>query len=172
MTVLTSQLPSGGYGYSFPSVEIRPFTFLELNGYLENVPSDPLEKYVFDIKVLCKDDPKVYDLYVMDLDFLIFFKKLCTVSADLSYNLTIKCPDCGNMVKKRVTLDQDIHFTQIDNSVMDGAVISINNHKYSITMNPPPNSPNSSMTMAKMKSEKACDKKSRCTLFPGIFPTM
>lgn len=132
MTVLTSQLPSGGYGYSFPSVEIKPFTFLELNGYLENVPSDPLEKYVFDIKVLCKDDPKVYDLYVMDLDFLIFFKKLCTVSADLSYNLTIKCPDCGNMIKKKVTLDQDIHFTQIDDSVMDGAVISINNHKYNV----------------------------------------
>ena len=26
------------------------------------------------------------------------------------------------------------------------------------------------MTMAKMKSENACDRKSRCTLLPGIFP--
>ena len=29
---------------------------------------------------------------------------------------------------------------------------------------------NSSMTMANIKSEKACERKSLCTLFPGIFP--
>ena len=132
MTVLTSQLPSGGHGYTFPSVEIKPFTFLELTGYLENVPSDPLEKYIFDTKVLCKDDPKVYELYVMDLDFLIFFKKLCTVSADLSYDLTLTCPDCGAKIKKNVKLDSDIHFTQIDKEVMNGAFIELNGHKYEV----------------------------------------
>lgn len=132
MNVLTAQLPSGGYGYTFPEVTINPFTFLELTGYLENVPSDPLEKYLFDIKVLCKDDPKVYDLYVMDLDFLIFFKKLCTVSADLSYDLTIKCPECGTKIKKKISLDHDIHFTQIDKGVMDGAFVELGGHKYEV----------------------------------------
>ena len=49
MIVLTSQLPSGGYGYDFPSLSVSPMTFLELTQYLENVPKDPLEKYLFDI---------------------------------------------------------------------------------------------------------------------------
>lgn len=132
MNVLTSQLPSGGYGYTFPEVTINPFTFLELTGYLENVPSDPLEKYLFDIKVLCKDDPKVYDLYVMDLDFLIFFKKLCTISNDLTYNLSVKCPDCGTTVKKKISFEHDIHFSQIDKGVMDGAFVELGGHKYEV----------------------------------------
>lgn len=132
MNILTSQLPSGGYGYTFPEITINPFTFIELTGYLENVPSDPLDKYLFDIKVLCKDDPRVYDLYVMDLDFLIFYKKLCTVSSGLSYDLTIKCPECGAKIKKKITLDKDIHFTQIDNEVMGGAEVILNGHKYNV----------------------------------------
>jgi hypothetical protein len=68
----------------------------------------------------------------MDLDFLIFFKKLCTVSEDLSYNLTITCPDCGAKVRKTVTLEQDIHFTQVDKEVMNGAFIELNGHKYEV----------------------------------------
>lgn len=132
MNVLTSQLPSGGIGYNFPTININPFTFLELTGYLENVPKDPLEKYVFDIKVLCKDDPRVNDLYVMDLDFLIFFKKLCTVSEDLSYDITVNCPECGTKIKRKIFLDKDIHFTQIDKDVMNGALVEINGHKYNV----------------------------------------
>lgn len=132
MNVLTSQLPSGGFGYTFPEITINPFTFIELAGYLENVPTDPLEKYLFDIKVLCKDDPKVYDLYVMDVDFLIFFKKLITVSSDLTYNLEVKCPECGAKVKKIISLEKDIHFTQIDKEVMNGAFVEINSHRYEI----------------------------------------
>jgi len=130
MNILTQQLPSGGYGYGFPSININPFTFLDLTQYLENVPTDPLEKYLFDIKVLCKDDPKIMDCYIMDVDFLIFFKKLCTVSSDLTYNLSINCPDCGSTVKKVIALDKDIHFKRIDSEVMNGSVIEINGHKY------------------------------------------
>jgi len=130
MNILTQQLPSGGYGYGFPSVNIEPFTFLSLTQYLENVPTDPLEKYLFDIKVLCKDDTKIMDCYIMDVDFLIFFKKLCTVSDDLTYNLNIKCPDCGTNIKKVITLDKDIHFKQIDSEVMNGSIIELNGHKY------------------------------------------
>lgn len=132
MNVLTAQLPSGGYGYSFTDITINPFTFLDLTGYLENVPSDPLEKYMFDIKVLAKDDPKIYDIYIMDLDFLIFYKKLCTVSADLSYELSIKCPECGNTIKKKISLEKDIHFTQIESGVMNGAFVELGGHKYEV----------------------------------------
>ena len=57
MEILTSQLPSGGYGYEFPSLTIRPMTFMEICGYNENVPTDdPLAKYMYDIKVLLHDE--------------------------------------------------------------------------------------------------------------------
>lgn len=130
MLILTSQLPSGGYGYEFPSLNIKPMTFIEICNYLENVPSDPLEKYLYDIKVLCNDDRKIMDCYLMDVDFLIFYKKLCTISGDLSYDLTIKCPDCGNTINKKITLDKDIKFKQIDEKIMDGAIIRLGEHEY------------------------------------------
>ena len=134
MEVLTGLLPSGGFGYTFPSVTVNPFTFLELTGYLENVPKDPLEKYVFDLKVLCKDDPHIYDLYLMDLEFLIFYKKLCTVSKDLTYEININCPDCGAKITRKISLEHDIHFTQIDKEVMSGAYVELNGHKYEVEM--------------------------------------
>lgn len=130
MTILTSSLPSGGYGYDFPSIDIKPLTFLELTQYLENVPSDPLEKYLFDIKVLCKDDPKINDCYMMDVDFLIFFKKLISVSGDLNYNIQVKCPNCGNIINHTISMEHDIHFKQIDSQVMNGAKIELNGHLY------------------------------------------
>ena len=103
MIVLTQQLPSGGYGYGFPSVVINPMNFMEICNYLENVPKDPLEKYLFDINFLEKDDKRILDCYVMDVDFLIFYKKLITVSSDLTYNLTVKCPVCGEEIKKKIS---------------------------------------------------------------------
>lgn len=127
MQILTSQLPSGGYGYDFPSVSVSPLNFLQLTNYLENMPqnSDPLEKYLYDFKMLVDEDERVLDLYVMDIDFLIFYKKLSTVSEDLSYNIKIKCPECGKMVGKKITLTEDIHFKQIDPKIMNGATIEL-----------------------------------------------
>ena len=133
MEILTSQLPSGGYGYRFPSLLIKPMTFMEICGYNENVPTDdPLAKYMYDIKVLLRDDQRILDCYIMDLDFLIFYKKLITVSGDLTYKLSIKCPKCGEMLTKKVDLNQDVHFSQIDPQIMDGAVIELNGHKYDV----------------------------------------
>ena len=125
-------LPSGGYGYNFPSLNIRPMTFMEICGYNENVPDEPLAKYMYDIKVLLRDDPKVADCYMMDLDFLIFYKKLITVSGDLIYNVTINCPNCGELIKAKIDLNKDIKFSQIDPQIMDGAVIELGGHKYDV----------------------------------------
>jgi hypothetical protein len=105
-------------------------TFLELTKYYENVPEDPLEKYLFDIEQLVKEDERVLDCYVMDVDFLIFYKKLNTVSSDLNYTVTITCSHCGNTVKKKINLEKDIHFKGIDPKVMNGAFITLNGHKY------------------------------------------
>ena len=131
MNILCSQLPSGGFGYKFPSVSVSPMTFYEICHYLENQPSnDPLEQYLYDIKLLAEEDETILDCYVMDLDFLIFYKKLCTVSEDLKYEITVKCPDCGKEIKKTVSFETDIHFKQVDQKIMNGAMIELNGHKY------------------------------------------
>lgn len=131
MTILSSLLPSGGYGYKFPSVSVSPMTFIDVCHYIENLPSnDPLEKYLYDIKTLLDEDETILDCYVMDLDFLIFYKKLCTVSEDLRYEIAIKCPVCGKEIKKSISFEKDIHFKQIDKKIMEGAIIELNGHKY------------------------------------------
>ena len=130
MEILTSTLPSGGYGYSFPSVSIKPLTFREIVDYVGNAPSDPLEKYLFDIRLLTYEDERIMDCYLMDLDFLIFYKKLITVSGDMSYNISVKCPSCGRELKKRISIKDDIHFKQIDPKIMNGAFITLGTHKY------------------------------------------
>lgn len=130
MDIITTQLPSGGVGYNFPSISVSPMTFVEICNYLDNVPSDPLDKYLYDIRMLIKEDEKIKDCYVMDVDFLIFYKKLCTVSSDLSYQISVTCPDCGTPIKKTISFEKDIHFRQIDPKIMNGARVDIGGHKY------------------------------------------
>lgn len=132
MNILTSQLPSGGYGYTFSSISVSPMTFLQITKYLENVPeNDSLEKYLFDIKNLVEEDRNVLDLYIMDVDFLIFYKKLITVSSDSSFQVSLTCPTCGHKINTTVSMNKDIHFKAVEKSTMDGASIEFENgHKY------------------------------------------
>lgn len=132
MNILTQQLPSGGFGYSFPSVRVSPMNFVQICNYLENLPpeSSPLERYLHDINMLIREDETILDCYVMDVDFLIFYKKLCTVSGDLSYTVKIKCPHCGNEIKTTINLERDVHFKAVDPKIMNGAKIELGGHIY------------------------------------------
>lgn len=131
MNIPVSQLPSGGYGYGFADIQVSPMTFLQVTKYLENLPeNDPLEKYLYEIKNLIDEDKRILDCYIMDVDFLIFYKKLITISENATFNVSITCPTCKEVIKKKISLDEDIHFKQIDRSVMEGAMIELNGHKY------------------------------------------
>lgn len=130
MDILVSQLPSGGYGYDFPSISVSPMTFVDICNYLDNVPKDPLDKYLYDLRLLIEEDDKIKKCYIMDVDFLIFYKKLCTVSSDLSYQISITCPHCKNEIKKTISFDKDIHFKKVDPKIMNGAIINLGGTKY------------------------------------------
>ena len=131
MEISVSLLPSGGYGYEFPTVNIKPMTFLGVCQYLDNFPKgDPLGSYLYDLRLLQEDDANIKECYIMDVDFLIFYKKLLTVSEDLSYKLQIKCPFCGKTLNKKISFESDIHFKQVDEKIMKGAKIKLNGHDY------------------------------------------
>lgn len=131
MNVLVSQLPSGGYGYNFSSISISPMSFIQVIKYLEDIPSqDPLERYLYEIENLVKEDRNIENCYIMDVDFLIFYKKFLTISGDSSFKISIQCPDCGAKIQKTIRMDKDIRFKQIDRSVMEGAFIELGGHKY------------------------------------------
>lgn len=130
MNILVTQLPSGGVGYNFSSVTVNPMTFQEITKYLENLPDDELDRYAYDINMLMVDDQEIAGCYVMDVDFLIFFKKLITVSSDLSFNISVTCPECGNKITKTIWMDKSIKFKSITPEVMNGAVIELGGHKY------------------------------------------
>lgn len=132
MDISVKLLPSGGFGYNFPTIQVKPMTFIEICDYMNNLPDedDTLGRYLYDIRMLEKDDPRVKNLYIMDIDFLIFYKKLETVSEDLSYKIEVRCPVCGKPVTKTLHFNKDIHFKQIDPKIMNGARIELNGHTY------------------------------------------
>ena len=131
MNIPVSQLPSGGYGYEFADIQVSPMNFLQITRYLENLPeNDPLEKYLYEIKSLIDEDKRILDCYLMDVDFLIFYKKLITISENATFTISVKCPICGESIKKTISLEKDIHFRQIDRKVMEGAYIELGGHKY------------------------------------------
>lgn len=131
MDIPVSQLPSGGYGYNFPSVRIKPLNFVEIVAYMDDYPKDDIMgKYLYDLNQLIKDDENIKNCYIMDVDFLMFYKKLCTVSEDLSYQVEVKCPHCGKPIRKTISFDSDIHFKQIDEKIMNGAKIELGGHTY------------------------------------------
>ena len=131
MNILTSQLPSGGFGYNFSSVSVSPMTFLKITQYMENVPEgDKLAKYLFDLKNLIEEDRNILDLYIMDADFLVFYKKLITVSSDSTFQVTVACPDCGAKISHGISMNKDIKFKAIEKDTMAGASIELGGHKY------------------------------------------
>jgi hypothetical protein len=135
MEILTSYLPSGGVGYTFGSLHLSPMTFLEMTEYMDSSKDlSPIEKYFFDIRMLTKEDPKILECYVMDVDFLIFFKKLISVSGNTTLTISVPCPSCGNILKKKINLEKDIKFENIDEKIMNGAIVELGGHRYDIVI--------------------------------------
>lgn len=131
MTIPVNSLPSGGYGYNFPYVQVNPMNFLQITEYLKDLPQDdPLGRYFYEIQNLISGDPNIENCYIMDVDFLIFYKKLITIGDGQEMTLTIKCPKCGHKIHKKIAIDKDIHFKKLDEKIMNGAKIVLNGHNY------------------------------------------
>lgn len=133
MEIISSYLPSAGIGYKFPSIHLNPMTFLEMTQYTEATKDiTPIERYFYDIRMLVDEDHNILNCYIMDIDFLIFYKKLISVSGNTIMNVTVQCPRCGTTIKREVDLEKDIKFENIDEKIMNGAQIMLSGKKYDI----------------------------------------
>lgn len=133
MEILSSYLPSAGIGYNFPSITLNPMNFLQMTRYMEDTKDlSQIEKYFYDIRMLIDEDKNILNCYIMDLDFLIYYKKLISVSGNTTLNISVQCPSCGTVIQREVDFEKDIKFEHIDEKVMNGAQIMLGNKKYDI----------------------------------------
>lgn len=127
MQLLTQTLPSG-YKYPFEAIEIKPMTFSQILEYLENVPSNPVEKYYFDYCLLRgKEDenPQIDDLLLIDFEFVLYMKKALTISENMEYNTSVKCPRCGTTLRYKISL-AGIEFDKMDPDALTGFQVQFN----------------------------------------------
>lgn len=132
MELLTQYLPNGEY-YNFTSLNISPMKFAEILEYLEAVPSNQVEKLYLDYSILVKEEPKIDSLLLTDLDYVIFFKKGLTISKNLEFNTTAKCPVCGVPLNKKIKLS-DIKFNKIDPQFINGIEVELSGSFHLVKM--------------------------------------
>jgi endogenous inhibitor of DNA gyrase (YacG/DUF329 family) len=82
--------------------------------------------------MLVDEDPNVLNCYIMDLDFLIYYKKLISVSGNTTLTISVQCPSCGTVIKREVDFEKDIKFETVDEKIMNGAQVNLGGKKYEI----------------------------------------
>ena len=115
MELLTQNLPSG-YPYNFMSLRIQPMYFGQILEYLEFVPTNEVEKFYFDYKLVQNDDANVDRLLLCDLDYVIFYKKGITIAENLEFNTGAICPRCKNKLEVTFRLS-DVKFESLDSRI-------------------------------------------------------
>lgn len=132
MVILTHTLPSG-YNYPFTSINVKPMTFAEILEYMENTPKNQLDKFYFDYCLISNEDPNVKNLLLIDMEYVIYMKKAITISDDLKFESSIKCPRCGAELKYHLTLS-GINWNKMDPAALDGFNIEFGGESLRVRM--------------------------------------
>lgn len=131
MELVTSQLPSGGSTYNFPTVRIEPLTFQSIFHYSEGRPENSFARLIHDINYLKKDDPNIGSILLTDIDFLIFMKKSITISSKMKFRTSYKCPTCNTPGSLELALDE-VEFELLGEELKRDIVITLRNKKYTL----------------------------------------
>jgi len=101
--------------YSFPAIVLHPMNFKQFVQYIDpaNKPSTKVASYMKDLELILNDDPNCYDLRIYDADYVIFRKKLASVTSKSIATITTTCPDCGAQIRTRISAD-DIKFRKLE----------------------------------------------------------
>lgn len=130
--ILTYTLPSG-FNYPFPSINIKPMTFAEVLEYMENSPKNQLDKFYFDYCLISNEDPNIKSLLLIDMEYVIYMKKAITVSEDLKFQSSIKCPKCGAELKYQLMLS-GINWNKMDPAALSGFELKFGGEKLRVRM--------------------------------------
>jgi phage FluMu protein Com len=114
-TLNTESLPLH-YKYDFPTIEVKPYTYRSLMDYLEGMPNNDSDLYLYDLKWLLRDDRNAEKLMTPDADYLIFLKKAISIKDDLRIVTEVKCPLCGRVNTITITQD-DLQFVHPSDQV-------------------------------------------------------
>lgn len=109
------------FKYKMPSVEIKPFTYKSLLDYLEGMPSNPDDLYMYDLTWILRDDTNCQNLLLPDAEYLVFLKKAISIDGSLNFRTEVKCPHCGHMNTFSVS-GQDLKFTRPTDEVLYNGV--------------------------------------------------
>lgn len=132
MQLLTQDLPSN-YSYPFTSVNLTPMNFAQILEYMENVPTDEVEKLYFDYCTVKKDDPNIENLLFSDFEYVVFFKKGLTISKNLEFTTEAKCPDCGSLLPVNFKLS-DIKFNKYSVETLEGLKVKFADNVFTVRM--------------------------------------
>lgn len=133
MEIVTSQLPSGGSTYNFPSVRVEPLTFQTIFDYSKGKPEGKLARFLYDLRYLKKDDDNIGELLLPDVDFLIFLKMSATISNDMSFKTRYVCPNCDSENSIELSL-AEIDFAFIEDRLKSDLVIDLNKQKVTLSI--------------------------------------
>lgn len=118
----TYDLPSGGkiYGENFPSsVTLRAMTTLDEKARLAGTGMESMVNLIQNC-IEKPDNLNVSDLVLPDMQFLMY--KLRTVTYGSDYQITLRCPNCGNQHEFVVNLDDlsvDLPFEDFTGGTFD-----------------------------------------------------
>jgi predicted RNA-binding Zn-ribbon protein involved in translation (DUF1610 family) len=131
------ELPSKGRIYDTnvnPHVELRSMTAREEMRRL-SPSSTPLKTLADIIEDCCVEKPAihVYDMSLGDYEFLLHKLRIVTYGED--YKVTLRCPDCGEMIETVAKLDQ-LSVKEFDEeAIRELQTFSLPNSGRTITLN-------------------------------------
>lgn len=125
MAIISTESLPLKYKYNFTSVGVIPFTYKSILDYLEGMPSNPSDLYLYDLGWIIKDDPKVYELLVPDAEYLIFLKKAISIDSNLNLITEVNCPVCSKLNTLNVRGSELVFSKPSDAIIYDGITMEL-----------------------------------------------
>jgi len=107
--------------------------FPEVLEYEDNLPEDRLERYVYDINMLAKDDPNIQEVLLCDIDYLIFKKKLLSIGNSDKYRISIK-DNNNHVLEEDLYISKHIVFKPLEEKFLRGAVVTLAGREWNVGM--------------------------------------
>jgi hypothetical protein len=133
MLLLSKDLPSKGEYSNSPPIKFRPFSFLEILEYTNEVTGSSVKDYLRDIYWLQSLDDGILQHSLYDLDYLIFMMKVHTIADTKEFQTDVKCKTCNTPNRFHFGLE-DFSFIDVESKDNRVSRVLLGGYKYKITI--------------------------------------